>query len=188
VTTPQTPMRTPPDQPSDEATHQGLRLAKEAGEAYQRMVRYFIEHVATSGKEQQAGNYRLGVAVEHAEPLYYLVGGELVLADPPQGANAHVEVVVTDAADGRFVPGLRVYVTLRTQAGAEVGTFQLPFLWHPTMYHYGANIQVPGDGQYTLRVAINVPTFPRHDKVNGKRYSEPVIAEFSGLTISTGRK
>ena len=187
-TTHQTPAQTPPRQMTPEATRVGLQLAQEAGDAYQRMVRYFIAHVATSGAEQEVGNYRIGVAVEHAEPLYQLLGGQLVLTEPPEGDNAHLEVAVADAADGRFVPSLTVAVTLLAEHGKQVGVFHLPFLWHPTMYHYGANVHVPADMKYMLRVAIDAPTFPRHDKVNGKRYGEPVIAEFTGLKITTGRK
>lgn len=184
----QTRAQTPPHQVTPEATQEGLRLAEEAGDAYQRMVHYFIAHVATSGAEQEAGNYRIAVAVEHAEPLYELLGGQLALTEPPEGANAHLEVAVSDAADGRFVPGLTVSVSLLDEHGKQVGVFHLPFLWHPTMYHYGANVHVPADGKYTLRVATDAPTFPRHDKVNGKRYAEPVVAEFAGLKITTGRK
>ncbi len=184
----QTPARPPTRQQTEEATEEGLRLAKEAGDLYQRALHYFIEHVATSGAEQEAGNFRIGVAVEHAEPLYFLAAGQLVLAEPPYDDNAHLEVAVADAADGRFVPGLNVHVTLLDKNGHQLGTFHLPFLWHPTLYHYGANVRVPSQGTYGLRVMIDTPVFPRHDKVNGRRYAEPVVAEFSGITISPGRK
>ena len=68
---------------------------------------------------------------------------------------------MADAGDGRFVPGLHVTVTLLDGQGQEVGTYHLPFLWHPTMYHYGCNAHVPQAGDYTARVAIPIPAFPR---------------------------
>lgn len=49
---------------SDEASAEGLRLTREAGHAYQRMVRCFIEQISHCGREQQAGDYRIGIALE----------------------------------------------------------------------------------------------------------------------------
>lgn len=178
----------PPTDVTDEATAEGLRLAQAAGNAYAEMVDYFIANVATSGAKQAAGEYIVGVAAEHAEPLYEVRGGELHLAEPPAGTNAHLEVVVMDGADKRFVPELMVHVTLEDDRGKEVGTYHLPFLWHPTMYHYGRSIHIPADGTYTMRVGIEMPTFGRHDKTNGQRYPAPVVAEFSNIRITTGRK
>ncbi len=173
---------------SEEATQEGLRLAREAGAAYQRMVSYFLEHVAENGSTRQVGDYRVGVAVEGAEPLWHLAGGDFALAEPPARSNLHVEVVVTDASDGRFIPELAVAVTFIDARGKEVGTWDLPFLWHPTMFHYGRNVAIPEAGKYTLRVDIAPPTFFRHDKANGKRYGTAVVAEFRDLEVKTQRE
>nr|MDQ6925353.1 iron transporter [Candidatus Eremiobacteraeota bacterium] len=62
------------------------------------------------------------------------------------------------------------------------------FLWHPGLYHYGKNLEVPGDGRYTLLVEIAAPSFPRHDKKNGRRYAEAVTVEFRDIPIKTGRE
>lgn len=173
---------------TDEASATGLRLAKEAGDAYRRMVDYFLENVATDGNLQRAGDYAVGVATEEAEPLWHLLGGELELKEPATGDNAHLEVVVMDAADQRFVPGLTIDVTLVAGNGKEVGTFRLPFLWHPTMYHYGRSIHIDEAGTYDLTVNIAPPTFGRHDKTNGRRYAEPVSVVFEGIRLEPGRK
>ncbi|HJT16041.1 MAG TPA: hypothetical protein VJ853_01560 [Thermoanaerobaculia bacterium] len=172
---------------TDEATAAGLRLAAEAGDAYERMVNYFIHNVATSGAMKDAGDFMVGVAFEHAEPLWFLAGGEVELHDPPAGANAHVEVVVMDRADKRFIAMLDVTATVRGSRG-EIGTWNLPLLWHPTMFHYGRSIRVLGDGSYSVVVSIGAPAVPRHDKANGKRYASPVRVQFDNLKIETGRK
>lgn len=177
----------PPTEVTDEASQQGLKLAKEAGDAYQRMVEYFVSNVATSGGKRRVGDYLVAVAAEEAEPLWHLLDGKLELKEPFQDANAHLEVVVADAADGRFIPELHVNVTL-LKDGDEVGTYHLPFLWHPTMYHYGHSVHVPAAGTYTMRVAIAAPLFGRHDKTNGKRFGEPVAVDFDGIRIEPGRK
>jgi hypothetical protein len=183
-----TPAYTPPDKVTDEAIAQGMKLGREVGAAYRRMVEYFFQNVAVSGQKKRAGEFEVGLAVQDAEPLYFLEGGQLRLAQPAMGANAHLEVVVMDADDGRFIPELTVVVTARSAQGDEVGTFRLPFMWHPIMFHYGASIHIPSDGEYAVTVGIDTPTFPRHDKVNGKRYTGPVLAEFTGVRIKTGRK
>ncbi len=178
----------PPRKVTDEASEQGLRLAKEAGEAYYRMVEYFVKNVATAGDMQRAGDYLVGVATEEAEPLWHLLGGRLELKEPAVGLNAHLEVVVMDAADHRFVPELSVAVTVATRNGHEVGTYRLPFLWHPTMYHYGHSIHIDEAGEYDLTVCIASPTFGRHDKTNGKRYAEPISLTFERVRLEPGRK
>src|SRR5258708_11129694 len=183
-----TPAYTPPEKGTDEATAQGPKLGREVGGAERRLVEFFIQNVALSGQKKRAGAFEVGLAVEAAEPLYLLEGGQLRLAQPAAGANAHLEVVVMDADDGRFIPDLTVVVTVRSAQGDEVGTFRLPFMWHPMMFHYGASIHVPSDGEYAITVGIDTPTFPRHDEVNGKRYTEPGLAEFTGVRIKTGRK
>lgn len=183
-----TTSRRPPDRPSDEATKRGLQLANEAGAAYRRQVEHFIAEVAGWGAQQRAGEYVVGLAVEEAEPLYHLVGGELQLHEPFSDCNAHLEVVVMDAADGRFVPELDVHVHLWTEDGQDCGVVPLPFLWHPTMYHYGANVHLANGGGYRARVTIETPRFPRHDRVNGRRYIQPVATEFRGARVSPGRK
>jgi uncharacterized protein involved in high-affinity Fe2+ transport len=119
--------------------------------------------------------------------MYHLRDGQLEWHEPAD-ENAHVEVVVRDAADGRFIPGLTVYTTLLDSSGQAIGTHQQPFLWHPWLYHYGRNWRVPGDGSYTLRVRIEPPDFMRHDKINGNRFIEPIEVEFRDVTIRTGQK
>ena len=47
---------------------------------------------------------------------------------------------------------------------------------------------MPGDGVYSLRVRVEAPDFPRHDKINGKLYAEPANVTFDSVTIKTGQK
>jgi hypothetical protein len=174
------------EHPSDEAKASHLPLAQEQGQALQRALDA-MEKMDTHGKPQQAGDYLVNYAVEKAEGLYHLVNGQLEWQEPQEN-NAHLEVMVRDAGDGRFIPGLTVIATLYEADGKEIDNRQLPFLWHPWLYHYGQNFKVPGDGEYSLKVRIEVPDFPRHDKENGKRYLEPVEIEFKNVKIKTGQK
>ena len=183
------PSPKPPMQTSDEANQRQLRMAKKQGEALQRALEHMAQEVADDGGEQPAGDYLIGYAVEQAEGMYHLRNGKLQWEAPTDEENVHVEVSVRDRADGRFIPALEVYATLLAEDTArEVGTNRQPFVWHPWLYHYGRNWQVPKDGEYTMRVRIEVPDFPRHDKENGRRFAEPVEVEFTGVKVTTGRE
>lgn len=178
---------TPPMNPeTSEATREQLDLAREQGEAYGRALEYMTGTVAHDGGQRPAGEYLVGYAVEEAEGMYEWADGDLVWHGPGE-SNVHVEVAVRDAGDGRFVPGLRVQATLIDPQGHEVGSHEQPLLWHPMIYHYGRNWTVPGDGDYTLRVHIDPPTFMRHDETNGRRFTEPVDVEFHPVKISRGQ-
>jgi hypothetical protein len=173
-------------QPSDEATAEQLQLARAQGDALQRALDAMTRMDAHSAPKR-AGDYEVICIAEDAEGMYIMRDGRLEWQEP-QAENAHIEIGVRDGADGRFIPGLTVYVTLLDGNGKEIGTHQQPFLWHPWLYHYGRNWQAPGDGAYTVRVRIEAPDFPRHDKINGKRFAEPVEVEFAGVKIKTGQK
>ena len=183
-----TPQHTPPAQPSDEADQHQLEMAREEGRLYQKSLRYMAEQVADGGGTQRAGDYIVGWAQERAEGMWHLHEGELRWHEPPAGDNCHLEIAVADGADERFIPYLDIRATVIAKDGTEIGPLEIPFVWHPGLYHYGRNLQVPGEGEYTLRVHIAAPTFMRHDHENGKRYAEPVEAEFPGIHIKPGRE
>jgi len=172
---------------SKQAPATGLRFGSAQGCTNQQALRHMVECIAADGRQQIRDDYRIGYVIERAQGLYVLEGGELHWSEPPP-ASVHLEVVVCDAADGRFIPGLEVVATLHTLAGESLGAYELPFVWHPWLFHYGRNWQVPCDGEYTLRIHIAAPSFMRHDKVNGKRFERAVDVEFSGVQIVTGRE
>lgn len=175
----------PMDPNTSEATQRQLDLAREQGDAYGRALTHMTQDVAHDGGEKRGGDYLVGYAIEEAEGMYEWSDGEIVWRDPGED-NLHVEVAVRDAGDGRFVPGVRVEATLIDPDGNEVGTHEQPLLWHPMIYHYGRNWLVPADGEYTLRVHIEPPTFMRHDEVNGRRFLEAVDVEFTGVKVERG--
>jgi uncharacterized protein involved in high-affinity Fe2+ transport len=179
--------RNPPMRQSDEAEAETLEMARRQGEALKAAAEHMLKEEADDGGEGRAGDFRIAYAVEKAEGMYHPVDGRLEWMEPTE-ENCHLEVLVRDAADGRFVPGLVVTATLLSTDGQEIGTHQQPFIWHPWLYHYGRNWLVPGDGEYTLRIRIEPPTFHRHDRENGERYAEAAEIEFEGVRIETGQK
>ncbi len=173
--------------PSDEGDAEGLRLAKAQGKALTRTLRHMTDEIADDGREEQAGEYLLAYAVEKAEGMYAMQDGGLVW-QKPETENAHIEVAVRDPADGRFIPGLTVEVTLTAEDGSTVGPVELPLLWHPYLYHYGRNVTVPGSGRYRLRVRFDAPGFMRHDEKNGDRFTTGCDHVFDGVRITAARE
>jgi uncharacterized protein involved in high-affinity Fe2+ transport len=171
---------------SEEADQRQLDLAASEGEAYQRSLKYMIEEVAHTGAMKEAGDYVVGIAQEEAEGMYQLQDGELAFVEPTT-ENCHLEVAVADVADGRFVPHLSVTARLSAEDGETVGPVDVPFLWHPGLYHYGSNLTVPGDGTYDVRVQIDPPSFGRHDEQNGDRYGDPVEVTFEDVDVKCGQ-
>lgn len=171
---------------SGESNLPEIGLAKAEGTAYGAALKYLTTNEAGDSGEREIGDYIVGYAIEEAEGLYHMKDGRLVWEEPTD-FNCHLEIVVRSASDGRFLPGLKVRVRLLDPGRQVVLETTLPFLWHPWIHHYGANCQVPDAGQYILHVHIDAPDFPRHDRINGKRFQENVETEFD-IKIKTGRK
>lgn len=177
----------PPMEKSDEAKLEQLDLAREQGKTYVTALKEMSKKEADSGGEKKAGNYVVAYAVENAEGMYKLKDGELKWQKPGK-KNSHIEISVRDGADDRFIPQLDVTVTVLDESGKEIGSHKQEFLWHPWLFHYGRNWELPGDGKYTLKVDIKAPKFMRHDKKNGLRFAEDVQVVFENVKIKTGQK
>jgi hypothetical protein len=170
---------------SNEATLDQLALARREGDAYGRAVQAMAAEEAALARH--AGDYLVAFVNEEAEGMYELDSGQLVWREAAPDANVHLEVAVADAGDGRFVPGLSVHIDLERDGQRLVST-DLPFLWHPLVYHYGGNAKVPDKGPYDVLVRVGPAPFMRHDPINGRRYAEPVQARFEGVHLVNGRK
>ncbi|MGY1707392.1 iron transporter [Geodermatophilus sp. SYSU D00697] len=181
-----TPAVRPPTSGSNEAQPEQLDTARQQGDAYGRALQAMAEEDGAA--VTRAGHYLVALVTEQAEGMYAPDdSGRLVWREAPEEANTHIEVAVADGADGRFVPGLDVTVTV-LDGERELLSQRAPFLWHPFLHHYGVNARVPGEGPYTVLVEIEPPTWMRHDPVNGRRFEAAVDAVFDDVTFERGRK
>lgn len=172
----------PMDPNTDEATAEQLDHARAQGGAYGDALDLMTQKIAHDGGEKHDGDYLIGYAIEEAEGLYRFDGDELIWEEPSE-RNVHVEVSVRDAADGRFIPGLEVEVTLRRD-GEDLGTHSQDLVWHPMLYHYAHNWTVTGDaGTYEMEVRFDPPRFRRHDRINGRRFTQPGHVVFEDVAI-----
>lgn len=164
------------------------RLREEQGEAYQKAVEYLRDSHVDVFSRQKVGDYIISVACEEAEGMYELIGKELTWKVPETGHNQHLEVIVQDADDLRFVPGLTVRATVKDKDCNVIAQLQPEFLWHPVASHYGQNFHIPGSGPYTIEVAFDPPPFGRHDEILGKRYEGGAQLSFGPLELVPERE
>jgi len=176
---------TPPGKESDEAAPHQHRMAQQQGDAYATAVTHMADKVAMTGAEAHAGEMIVALALEAAEGMYEWDQGMLRWMEP-SGQNIHIEVSARDAKDNRFIPGLNVHVRVIDEDDELRAEGTLPMLWHPWLYHYGANFVLPMGSTLTVEVEIRAPEFPRHDQKNGMRYTEDVFVRFEDVELQEG--
>ncbi|MFZ0013085.1 MAG: iron transporter [Acidimicrobiia bacterium] len=167
---------------SDEAKPHQHGMAQAQGKEYKRALTHMAETVAEVGVEAHAGDMIIALAIEKAEGMYVKQNGHLTWMKP-SGDNAHLEISARDSADQRFIPGLTVNVSVTDGSGDMLVDETLPMLWHPWLYHYGANMTLPEGEPLTVEVEIGAPDFPRHDEKNGKRYATDVYVRFDEVEL-----
>lgn len=171
----------PPTVVSDEAEPHHHAMSQAQGDAYLTALKHMAEKVADRGMEAPVGQMIVAVAIEEAEGMYEMEDGTLRWMEPSE-QNYHIEVSARDAADNRFIPGLEVSVRV-VQEDVMVFESALPMLWHPWLYHYGANATLPTDSPLAVEVEIAALQIPRHDEKNGIRHTDDLFVRFEGIEL-----
>jgi hypothetical protein len=169
----------------EETTQRQLHVARAQGDAYGSAFAQLRAAGTTDSGEEYCGDYWIGYAVGPAMGVYEWTRAELEWREPGE-ENLHVAITVRDAGDGRFVPGLRVVVTLIDPTGNVVGSREQPLLWHPMVYHYGGNWKVEASGVHSLHVNVEPPKFMRTDVLNGDRLLAPAQIDFDRVKVDVG--
>ena len=130
----------------------------------------------------RGGDYLVAVSHDRPQGRYEAAGGGLTWREPAPDSTVRIEVAVADADDGRFVPGLTVYVAVERD-GRTYAARQCAFHWYPDMHRYAADVRLPA-GVYDVTVRIGAPGFARQDRVAGQRYADPVVLRFDGVQLT----
>ena len=162
-----------------------IKLAEDQGKAYSAALDYMksIDNHA----EKEVEDYIISLASEEAEGTYQLQTGELQWNTPKEGHNTHLEIVVRDKKDKRFIPGLKIRGKVFDEDENLIVETDFPLLWHPFLMHYGAFFKIPKEGKYKVQLEIPAPEFHRHDEIKGKRYEKDVNVEIQ-IEMETGRE
>ena len=103
----------------DEKAKKKLKIAQ--GNAFSDSLNYLSEIVEYS-ESSETDDYIVTLAAEEAEGLYYFSdkdSGSLSWHPPGKDANQHLEVVVQDKDDKRFLPNLEIQVELFDETGSS---------------------------------------------------------------------
>ncbi|WP_373059770.1 iron transporter [Zunongwangia sp. H14] len=163
-----------------------IKLAEQQGKALGAAADYMKN--MDNYVEKEVHDYIVSVVSEEAEGTYQFQDGELKWHVPPKDFNTHMEILVRDKHDKRFLPGLKISAKVFDEDNQLVEEKDFPFFWHPFLNHYGANFKIPKEGEYTVEVNFPAPEFPRHDEIKGKRFEKGVSEKFGPLTLEAGRK
>ncbi|MGI0108307.1 iron transporter [Salinimicrobium sp. WS361] len=162
-----------------------IKLAEDQGKAYSAALDYMKE--MDNHAEKEVDDYIISLASEEAEGTYQLQDGKLKWNTPEEGFNTHLEIVVRDKHDKRFIPGLKIRGKVLDDQGKDIIETDFPFLWHPFLLHYGAFFKIPKEGKYKVQLEIPAPEFHRHDEIKGKRFEKDVQVEIE-IEMETGRE
>jgi hypothetical protein len=165
----------------EEATQRAMHLARLQGDAYAQAAAHLLSEASGLGAECRVGGYRIG----------YVARVEAG-TDPPGGGCEHGDieagmvslgVIVRDAADGRFVPGLQVVVTILAANGSELGCHTHPLLWHPVVHQYARDWALPRVVPLRVRVSIVSTPHVQRSRIYADRLADSVEIEFSDVII-----
>lgn len=162
-----------------------IALAEQQGKAFSEALDYMKE--MDNHAEKEVDDYIISLASEEAEGTYRLQEGELKWNVPEEGFNTHLEVVVRDRKDKRFIPGLKIKGKIYDEGENLIAEKDFPFLWHPFLFHYGAFFKIPKEGNYHVELEIPAPEFHRHDEIKGKRYEKDVKVKMQ-IEMEAGRE
>jgi uncharacterized protein involved in high-affinity Fe2+ transport len=160
---------------SNEATKEQLAYARAEGDSVDKCTAWIISQAGSNGGQMRAGEYKITYAITAPEGWYEYIN-QHAQWQSPTNANAHLWLFVQDGADGRIVPPLDIRATIRNASGNLVEQKIMRFAWMPLVNGYGENIQLPGEGTYSLELSVTPPIYHRHDPYNGDRFTEVTTA------------
>jgi hypothetical protein len=171
----------------DAQTKDTLKQAQ--GSAYSDALDYLATIVDYSSSTT-VDDYIITLAAEESEGMYYKSenSDEISWHPPAKDKNQHLEIVVQDKDDKRFIPELDITAELFDDQQNSLGVKSCPFLWHPYIFHYGSMWHLADEGTYSVKVLIKRPEFGRHDEVLGKRYLHDVAVTFDNIQLSPSRE
>jgi hypothetical protein len=171
----------------DAQTKDTLKQAQ--GNAYTDALNYLAKIVDYSDSTI-IDDYIITLAAEESEGMYYESedSDKITWHTPDKDQNQHIEIVVQDKDDKRFLPELEITAEVIDGEQNSMGVKSCPFLWHPYIFHYGSMWNLSGKGTYSVKLTIKRPKFGRHDEVFGKRYLRDVAVTFDNVQITPSRE
>jgi hypothetical protein len=172
-----------PERGGNEGAELEWHLAREQGDAYGDALQHATQLAAGDSGECRTGDYWITYLLDSPRRIYSWAEGRPRWHEP-EGADLYVGIAVRDATDGRFIPALRVGVTLLDEGSRVVGADEHSLVWDPLAHQYGRNWHVEGAGPHSMRVRVEPPT---RAQAGSDEAMTPIEVEFSGLDFTLRR-
>ena len=160
-------------------------LASREGEILGRQITHGMNAGEERGMQVTSGDYRVAVTVQPARGYWKPDSRRLAYIEPDTnvGRVSHLDVAIRDVASGRLIPELSVRAVVMDSRGRELGTYTMPFMWHPWSSHYGLDIAVPEKGRYSIHVRADAPGFRRYGSSALKKFNRPLNVVVRGVRL-----
>jgi hypothetical protein len=172
-----------PERSGHEGAQVEWHLAREQGDAYGDALQHATHLAAGDSGECRTGDYWITYLLDSPRRIYTWAEGKPVWHEP-EGADLYVGIAVRHATDGRFIPAMRVGVTLLDEGERVVGAGEHSLVWDPLAHQYGRNWHVEGEGPHSMRVRVEPPIRAQAGSDEGM---PPIEVEFSGLDLTLRR-
>lgn len=157
-------------------------LAKKLGDLLLINTALHVENLVFVTK--RTGDYILTLFVDKAEGRYeYNDAKEPHEWTEPGEWLMRFGLIVQDRDYKTFVPDLDIVLTITDKKGAVISKEKAKYMWHPYAQHYGLDVTLEEDGEYTVHADIEAPTFDRMHVINGKRYEDEINVKLGSLSI-----
>lgn len=164
--------------PSGQANTSGPAPGPEVPAGVAEQYATVQKEIQAEGGETRVGDWRIAYIVEPAEPWFVAESGRHVHRAPAAGETHHIEIIPFEDKTGRIVPNVPIQLEVVDSSGKVVDAKPLNF-YYAEFFHYANNFAVPQPGTYTLKAAIQPPTFLRH----GEQGETPALAEGATATF-----
>ena len=160
-------------------------LASREGEILGRQLTHGMNAGEERGMQVTSGDYRVAVTVRPARGYWKSENQSLEYIEPDTnvGRVSHLDVAIRDVASGRLIPELSVRAVVMDSRGRELGTYTMPFMWHPWSSHYGLDIALPEKDRYSIRIQADAPGFRRYGSSALKKFNRSLNVVVRGLKL-----
>ena len=121
----------------------------------------------------------LQLEIEGAEAMWMTMGIPTKWREhkPTKAERYHIEFKATDNTTKTRLPYARVTFSATNTDTKKQVKLVLPPMWGGSGLHYSNNSALLGDGTYTARVTVAVPSFAREMK-DKELWSKPIVSRF----------
>ena len=137
-------------------------------------VQQFTDGMAMQGTAE-AGDLRVAVMYSAPHRFWRMVGDERKEEIVEDGDSLHLMAAVWEPETRTVVPETGLSVEIAPEGGAFDEQVIYPMLSQPMGFHYGANFELDGDGEYAVRVTVGGLNIRRTGAFEG-RFGDPASA------------